>query len=66
MIPGAGTRDIEQVPFCVVNLLQFRVADDALDSLLEWNDSVIARHDDNCPELQSFGHVHRADRDTAA
>ena len=35
MIPSAGARDVQQVPFGVVDFLQVRIVADRLDALLQ-------------------------------
>jgi hypothetical protein len=63
MIPSAGTGDVEEVPFGVIDFLQVGVITDGLNALLQGNYFVIAGHHDHGPKLQTFGEVHRANRD---
>jgi hypothetical protein len=66
MIPSAGTGDVEEVPFGVIDFLQVGVITDGLNALLQGNYFVIASHHDHRPKLQTFGEVHCADRDVPA
>src|SRR6266516_2678277 len=62
--PCAG--DVKEVAFGVIDLLQVRVVAYRLNSFLQGNDLVVAGHHGHSSEFQSFGKMHRTDRDVAA
>jgi hypothetical protein len=66
MIPGAGTGNVKQMAFGIINLLQIGIVADRLDALLQGNYFVVAGHHDDGPKLQTFGEVHSADRNVPA
>jgi hypothetical protein len=66
MVAGTGSGDVEQVALGVVDLFQVGVVGHRFDPFLRGNDLVVAGHDDNRSELQTFGEVHGADRNVAA
>src|SRR5690348_8035916 len=61
VIPSACAGNVEQVPLGIVHLLQISIVTNRLDTLLQWDDLVVAGHHDHGAELQTFGEVHRAD-----
>ena len=63
MVPGARARHVEQVSFCVVDLLKVGIVGYVLDPFLEGDDLIVTRHDRDSAELQSLGQMHGAYRD---
>ena len=57
MIAGAGAGDVQQVPLCVVDILEIGIVGDRLDALLQRQNLVVARHDRDGPEFETFGKV---------
>src|ERR1700676_3394720 len=66
MVSGARARDVEQVSFRVIDLLEVRIVADGLDSFLKRDDLVVAGHHDHRAELEALGKVHSSDREMAA
>jgi len=55
MIPRPGAGDVEQVAFGVVDLFQVGVVGDGFDAFLEGDDFVVAGHDHDGAEFETFG-----------
>ena len=62
----ARAGDVEEMALSVVDLAQVGVVANGLDPLLQRDDLVVARHDDNGAKLQTLRHMHCADRDVVA
>jgi hypothetical protein len=61
VVTSAGTGDVKQVPFGVVDFFEVRVVGYGFDALLGWDDFIIAGHYGDGTELKAFGEVHGAD-----
>ena len=47
MIPGSGASHIEEVPFCIKDLIKLCFIGCSFDTRLQWQYIVVARHHDN-------------------
>jgi hypothetical protein len=65
MIPSPRAGYVEQVALGVVDLFEVRVVGYGLDSFLQREDLVVARHHGHSPEFEALGQVHGADRDAS-
>ena len=65
MVTSARARDVEQVALGGVDLVQFGLIADSLDSCLRRQHLVIAGGDGHGAKLDALGEVHRADCDVA-
>ena len=65
MIAGTGAGDVEQMALGGVDLVEFGLIADSLDSCLRRQRLVIAGGDDHGAKLQTLGEVHRTDCDLA-
>ena len=66
MISSASTCDVKKVPFHVVDLFKVRVVDNHLDSLLQRDNFIVTRHDDNRTKFQTLNKLHGGNTNMAA